>query len=43
MRETFDLIEKCGNSSSPSEAYCGGQKNLGNDEGNRRCDRYHGK
>ncbi|MEA2005887.1 MAG: hypothetical protein U9O50_06465 [Acidobacteriota bacterium] len=41
MRETSDLIEKCGDGSSPSEAHCGGWEGLGNDEGNRRCDRLH--
>ncbi|MEA2005298.1 MAG: hypothetical protein U9O50_03440 [Acidobacteriota bacterium] len=41
MRETYDLIEKCGDGSSPSEAHCGGWEGLGNDEGNRRCDRLH--
>ncbi|MEA2005597.1 MAG: hypothetical protein U9O50_04985 [Acidobacteriota bacterium] len=38
MRETSNLIEKCGDDSSPSEAHCGGWEDLGNDEGNRRCD-----
>jgi len=33
MRETFDLIERCGDSSSPSEAYCGGREGLGRDGG----------
>jgi len=41
MRETFDLIEKCGDGSSPSEAHCGGWEGLGKDGGNRRCDRLH--
>ncbi|MEA2006349.1 MAG: hypothetical protein U9O50_08865 [Acidobacteriota bacterium] len=41
MRETSDLIEKCGAGSSPSEAHCGGWEGLGNDEGKRRCDRLH--
>jgi len=33
MRETFDLIEKCGNGSSSSEAHCGGLEGLGKDGG----------
>ncbi|MEA2005703.1 MAG: hypothetical protein U9O50_05535 [Acidobacteriota bacterium] len=41
MRETSDLIEKYGDGSSLSEAHCGGWEGLGNDEGNRRCDRLH--
>jgi len=31
MRETSDLIEKCGDGSSPSEAHCGGWEGLGKD------------
>jgi len=31
MRETSDLIEKCGAGSSPSEAHCGGWEGLGKD------------
>ncbi|MEA2005427.1 MAG: hypothetical protein U9O50_04110 [Acidobacteriota bacterium] len=33
MRETSDLIEKCGDGSSPSEAHCGGWEGLGKDGG----------
>jgi len=31
MRETSDLIEECGDDSSPSEAHCGGLEGLGKD------------
>ncbi|MEA2005666.1 MAG: hypothetical protein U9O50_05335 [Acidobacteriota bacterium] len=31
IRETFDLIEKCGDGFSPSEAHCGGWEGLGKD------------
>ncbi|MEA2006523.1 MAG: hypothetical protein U9O50_09750 [Acidobacteriota bacterium] len=30
---TSDLIEKCGDGSSPSEAHCGGWEGLGKDGG----------
>jgi len=33
MRETSDLIEKCSDGSSPSEAHCGGWEGLGKDGG----------
>jgi len=33
MRETSDVIEKCGDGSSPSEAHCGGWEALGKDGG----------
>jgi len=33
MRETSNLIEKCGDGSSPSEAHCGGWEGLGKDGG----------
>jgi len=33
MRETSDLIEKCGDGSSPSKAHCGGWEGLGKDGG----------
>jgi len=33
MRETSDLIEKCGDGSSSSEAHCGGWEGLGKDGG----------
>jgi len=33
MRETSDLIEKCGDGASPSEAHCGGWEGLGEDGG----------
>jgi len=33
MRETSDLIEKCGAGSSPSEAHCGGWEGPGKDGG----------
>ncbi|MEA2004835.1 MAG: hypothetical protein U9O50_00985 [Acidobacteriota bacterium] len=33
MRKTSDLIEKCGDGSSPSEAHCGGREGLGRDGG----------
>jgi len=33
MRETSDLIEKCGDGSYPSEAHCGGWEGLGKDGG----------
>ncbi len=33
MRETSDLIEKCGDDSSPSEAHCEGWEGLGEDGG----------
>jgi len=33
MRETSDLIAKCGDGSSPSEAHCGGGEGLGKDGG----------
>jgi len=31
MKETSDLIERCGDGSSPSEAYYGGREGLGRD------------
>jgi len=33
MGETSDLIEKCSDGSSPSEAHCGGWEGLGKDGG----------
>jgi len=33
IRETSDLIEECGDGSSPSEAHCGGWEGLGKDGG----------
>ncbi|MEA2004801.1 MAG: hypothetical protein U9O50_00815 [Acidobacteriota bacterium] len=33
MRETSDVIEKCGDGSSPFEAHCGGWEGFGRDGG----------
>jgi hypothetical protein len=33
IRETSDLIEECGEGSSPFEAHCGGWEGLGKDGG----------